>query len=496
MAGPVSVAVDWARDGSFATLPYDDVTDRVRGAVTATFGRDQSTALQPVVAGRGSFDLDNSDRLYSPRNASSGLYGKLKPARPVLVTRAVSGTTYTIIRAHTDDTPINPDLDSKRVTLNLIDSLGDFRNVNVTTVLYQGLRSGDAVNKVLDAAGWTGGRDIDPGASMFPWWWVDGKDAFTALQEILASEGPPAMLSVGTSGEIVFRDREHRLVRAASKTPQATMRGDGVVEPVMGRGFQYNDAWQNVVNSPQFNISERSPGAVQTAVWTSDEIVNIDPSQSYVVVLSTSDPFFNATTPVAGTDYQVVSGSVTGVSLSRTSGGSTSITFTAGGSGAQINGVQLRAQSVPVVRTYQITASASAQSTANVPQSITDYGQRGMASGTEPIWCTRFDGQAIADLMVLQRAQPLPLLTVRFIASDLQTSRLAAVLALDLSDRVTVVEPETQVNGDYFVESISHTIEGIHSHEVVLGLEAVPPTPTSVFIIGTSVLNGADVLGY
>lgn len=489
MAGPLPyVYVDWAKNGTF-TNAGDNVSDLVRGGITASFGRDQSTALSAVVGGRGGFDLDNADRRFSPRNTTGPLYGNLKPARPVLVQRVVGATTYTIFYGHTDDSPIDPDVAARTVALNLVDTLADFRGVPIATPLYRGITSGQAVGYVLDAAGWTGGRDLDGGSSLFPFWWVDGTDAFTALQEILASEGPPALLTIDATGAVVFRDRQHRLVRAGSLTSQATFRGDGATEPVMGTGFQYSDAWANVVNSVSFSIEERKRDRLASTVWDAgDEILTIGASQSAVVVLSTTDPFLSGVTPVAGTDYTVLAGSITSTALSRTSGASTSITFTAGAGGATIKGIMFRAVSVPVSRTYRFLSSDSG--------SITDYGQKSVPSGQEPIWCTRQDAQAIADLLVLQRKQPLPVLTVRFICGDAQTTRLAAVLALDLSDRVTVIEPETQVNGAYFVESITHTISNVTEHEIVLGLEAVPASPTAAFILGTSILGGTNPLGY
>jgi hypothetical protein len=491
VAGPLYVKVDWNRDGDFAD-PLEDVTGDVRGGITATYGRDSGSALSPVVSGAGGFDLDNTLRRYSPRNAASPLFGKLKPARPVLITRDVTvGTTttnYTIFRGHTSDQPLNPDVESQLVSLSLVDYLADFGGTTISTPLYQGIRTGDAIGYILDAAGWTGGRDIDTGATTISWWWEDGTDALQALQRVLASEGPPAMLSVGVGGEIIFRDREHRLTRAASKTSQATMKGtEGAAEPVMGRGFKYNDGWTNVINSVQITVNERQPKSVGV-VWQTDDVIYVGASSSTVVVLQASDPFTSAVAPVQDIDYSVVTGSVTSATLSRTSGLSTSITYTAGAGGASINGIQLRAISVPVVRTYQVTSSDSA--------SITDYGQRGIPANSDIVWVSRYDAQGIADLLVLQRKQPLTQLTVRFNASDLQQSRLNKVLSLDLSDRVTVVEPETQVSGDFFVESIAHTISGVHEHEVILSLEAVPSSPTGVFIIGTSTLNGADPLGY
>jgi hypothetical protein len=198
MAGPVFALVDWGKVGTFVAAG-DDVSDRLRGAMSCRYGRDASTP-STIAAGTGAFDLDNTSRDYSPLNGSSPLFGKLKPARPVLVQRTVSATTYTLFRGHTSDNPIDPDTDAKRVTLNLIDGLADFQDVTLSTPLYQGLRSGDAVNAILDAVGWTGGRDIDAGASVFPWWWEDGTSAYDALQKVVASEGPPALLAMGISG--------------------------------------------------------------------------------------------------------------------------------------------------------------------------------------------------------------------------------------------------------------------------------------------------------
>jgi hypothetical protein len=207
----------------------DDVSALVRprtSPISAEYGRDQSTALAPTVAGRASVTLDNRDRRFSPRNATSPLYGKVKPARPVRITRDVAGSVYTLFRGHTDDSPINPDLDSRTVAFSLVDSLADFRGQNITTGLYQGVRTGDAINLILDAFGWPADlRDVDAGATFIRWWWEDNTDALTALDKIVRSEGPPAILTVSADGSIVFRDRHHRLIRSASTSSQQTWRG-------------------------------------------------------------------------------------------------------------------------------------------------------------------------------------------------------------------------------------------------------------------------------
>jgi hypothetical protein len=493
MAGPVFALVDWGKVGTFVAAG-DDVSDRLRGAMSCQYGRPAGSP-SVIAAGVGSFDLDNTSRDYSPANGASPLFGNLKPARPVLLQRVVSATTYTLFRGHTSDTPIDPDTDTKRVTLNLIDGLADFQDVTITTGVSQGIRSGTAIGLILDAAGWTGGRDIDGGASVFPLWWEDGTDAYSALQKVVASEGPPALLAMGVSGEIIFRDRHHRLTRAASTTVQASFNGGASTstEPVM-QGMTYSGNWSSVVNNVQLSVDERvAARRGYLAVWQTDEVIDIGASASYVVIVQASDPFLGALAPVANVDYTLSAGSITGATLSRTSGQSTSITLTAGGGGATLQGLQLRALSAPVVRTTQITSSDSA--------SILDYGAKGIPSGLEPVWCNRYDAKSIADLWVVTRKQPPVLVTARFVCHDSQTTKLAALLSLDLSDRVAITEAETVLAGSaFYVESIGHVVgdndQGYLQHTIEITCEAVPAAPGAPFILGTSTLNGATTLAY
>src|SRR4249919_671650 len=302
----LKVEIDWNRDLDYSDIS-ENVTEFVRARnnpISLDYGRDQSTALAPTIAGRGSLVLDNDDRRFSPRNTSSPIYGYVKPARPVRITRTLptSGTTYTLFVGHTDDSPINPDVTSKQVSLSLVDSLADFRGLNITTPLYQGIRTGQAIGYILDACGWSAPlRDLDAGATVIPFWWEDGTDALDALGKVLRSEGPPAMLTVGSSGEIVFKDRHHRLLDAASLTSQATFRADGMIEPVMNIPFDYDEAWKNIINTGLISVDVRTPNALDV-VWTIDSPIGFTASETKTFIAQTTDPFYNAVTPLSGTD--------------------------------------------------------------------------------------------------------------------------------------------------------------------------------------------------
>lgn len=499
---PFTVLVDWNRDGDYGDTG-DNVTSLVRRAaapVSVEYGRDQSTALAPTVSGRGSFTLDNVDKRFSPRNTSSPLFGNIKPARPVKITRTlvaaedpyadeytdfygVSETTEKVLFiGHTDDSPINPDVDAKTVSLSLVDSLADFRGQTISTALYGGLRTGEAIDIILDECGWTGSRDLDTGATVIPWWWEDGTDALDALEKLVRCEGPPALLTIGVDGGIVFKDRHHRLVDTGSITSQDTWNSvPGLGEPIMLRpGFTYDEAWRNIINTGLTSVDVRTPAKLD-AVWTLDSPLGFTASQTQTFIAATSDPFMNAVAPAVNTDYTIISGSISSITLSRTSGASTTITVTAGGGGAQISSLQLRAQLVQTVYTMQVAASDAG--------SIADYGSRSFP-GDLP-FCNQYDAQAVLDTAVELRSEPLPVINTKFMIGGFNTTRAAATLSRDLSDRVTVVEPETVLNDDFYIESIAHDFTGQHDHTITFGLEAVPPagavTAANVFLIGSAV---------
>lgn len=469
----MSVQIDWDKDGFSGVL--DDVYPYNRGVLTCDYGRDQSTALAPITSGRGQLTLDNTTRRFTPRNTSGPLYGKLVPGRPVVIRRSITTTvtnTYTIFAARTDDAPLNPDPNAKFLQLSLVDSIADFRGVTLSTAVSKGIRTGDAVNLILDEVGWTGGRDIDPGGTFMPWWWVENVDALTALQDLVAAEGSPAILTVGSSGEIVFRDRHHRLTRAASLTSQATWRGVERVEPMMTTGFTIDEAWRNVINACNVQVDERAPATAGDVVWASTDQFVISDGETVELQAATSDPFTDAATP----DVTVASGVVTAF-LTRNSGASTTIRLTATGGPAVVTNVSLRATLIPVLKSRRLFASH--------PTSAAAYGKRGYPA--QLAWGTAANVQDLINLAVAMRNQPLPIVSARFqVGSTGPAARANAVLARNIGDRVTIIESETGLSNDFYIESISHQINGEQDHVVTFGCEMAPAVETSLFRFDTA----------
>ena len=458
--------IDWDRDGDFTTL-FDDVTKRVRSRIDAVhleYGRALATALAPITAGQGAFTLDNRSKDYSPRNSLSPIYGKMKPARPVLITRTNGANEYTLFRGHTDDQPINPNLDNKTVQLSLVDALADLRGQTITTGVYQGIRTGEAISAVLDACGWSAlDRDIDPGATIIPFWWVENGDALQAIEEIVQSEGPPALVTMSPTNKIVYKDRHHRLHDAKSLVSQATFRGSpNRVLPYLSTPFTYDEAWSHIINSAINNIDVRQPQTL-APVFTSELKISLSANQSTLISVASDSPFINAVVPVAVTDYQLISGSVT-VSLFRDSGQSTTIKLQAGGSGCVVENIQLRAQPITVVSTIQVSALDQA--------SVNDFGPRSFP--TELPWCSPADAEAVLQVAVALRAQPLPIVHASFVCSKIYPAIVDKILSLGLSDRVTLYEDDTALSAtDFFIESIEHDFTDELDHRVTFGLEMV-----------------------
>ena len=483
--GGIRIEVDWNKNGFLVPLPgertygtvygtsygsgpssdyLNDVTSRVRpnaSPVSVEYGRDQTTALSPTVAGRGGFVLDNRDKRYSPRNVGSPLYGYMKPARPVRITRQIGSTIYQLFHGHTDDSPINPDIDARTVSLSLMDPLADCRARTISTPLYRDIRTGEAINYILDELGFEGGRDIDIGGTTIPWWWEDNANALDALEKVVRSEGPPALLSVGLGGSIVFRDRHHRILRPQSATSQDVWHASGPAEPIMAKGFTYDEAWSQIINTGTASVEVRT---VQdpTQIWQSSDTITLAPNEQKLITAAASDPFVNASDPEEGTDYTLMAGSVT-ARLLTTSGLTTTVVLTAGSSGATVTGLQLRAQAVSVAYTQQVSYTDG--------QSVVDYGARSYP-GDLP-WCGVEDAKAVLQLAVAMRAQSLPILSVRFVIGN-NFDRCRAILERDIGDRVTVVEPQTSLNTDFYIESIKHEFTGEFDHTVTFGLEMVP----------------------
>jgi hypothetical protein len=484
MPATYAVRVDWNGDGDF-TDTGEDITRRVRASeeVSASYGRETSRSLSPTAPGQASLAVDNRSRDYSPDNAGSPLAGTVGPGRAVQIVGTLSGTDYTLFRGIIDGFEIDPAKTARKLSLSLVDGLHATVGVRVSTPVYAGVTTGQAIHLVLDAIGWpAAARDIDTGATVIPYWWGESSDAWAAIGDLVASEGPPAFVSIDASGNFVFRGRHHRLTRAASLTSQATFRDSGA-EPRFAEPFRYDAGWSAVINSVTFSVDVRQPAAGLEVVWSTDTAFAIADTETVYITASSADPFVSAITPVQDVDYVLASGAVT-ITLFRNSGATTTIAVRAIGGPAVVTGMALRATPLQVARTVQVHAEEA--------QSIATYGRRSDPSIDAP-WAGVWDAIAIGDVILGARAQRLP--TVTLTLKGANDTRLLQQLGRDLSDRVTIVEAETATSGDFFVEQIGHSLLWTQRLlTTTFACERAATLPAGVMVLDMGTL-GAGTLG-
>lgn len=437
----------------------DDVSARLRReGIAISYGRDQARSLAPIAPGEVDFELDNQDRHLSPDNTASPISGTVLPARPVRFRADYGGKKIVLYRGHLDDFDVLPDRDNRSVKLSCLDVLANLKETKVSTELFQGVRTGEAIGHLLDAIGWpTEKRDLDLGATHIRWWWVEDEDAWEALEQLVNSEGPPAYCFADVNGNFTFKDRHHRITDANALTLQQTFRDIGD-EPLFSAPLVYDLGWRDVVNHVAIDVDERDPLAKRETVWENDQIINLSANQTTVIQAVTDDPFFD----VADLIYTLRSGSVS-VLVSPSSAQSAEITITAGSGGASVSDLQLSAYSVEVRRTIKVIKE-------DVASQKRGYGLRSLPY--EAPWAGVHDAAAIGDLILAYRAERLPVVSMR-VVNGTQPRRVEQ-LNRDLSDRVHVIEAETAQDHDFFIERIEHTVsEAGKFHETTFGLERV-----------------------
>lgn len=440
------------------------ITVGTRYAVALYFDRSEGTAANPTM---WLFDLDAGT--YTELTVGSGLTENTSPTSTVSTDGAHNLTIGS-------DSIASRTFDGRIGVVRLFGDLG-------TTTYWT------PVLKIAFSRAMTAPRHIDDGLTTMGWWWLDNEDAFTALDTLKNTEGPGAALYEDGTGAIVFKNRHARATESRSTVVQTTFdSGVGATEPALGMPFSYDPGIKDVVNSCQVEVKRREAQTL-AVVWTLGEDITLGANETrqYIARQSSGDPFTAAVAPNAGAgDYTVLSGSVSSVTLDRTSGAQVTITIVAGASGAVLTGFQMRAQSVDVVNTAVRTNVLDASTSQD------DYGVVEYRLNVRP----EIDfnvAQDFCDAVVgyFQNGRPV---TTAVVEGSVATARMTAALSRDVSDRVHVTVG-SDIDADMFVEHIKHEVFAGGRHVTTFGLENAGDV-AAYFILDTSELDSADVLAF
>lgn len=446
---------------------YEDISCYVLNQpINFRYGRDQARSLASISPGDVEFELNNEDAIFSPDNPGSVLFGYLAPGKPMLMRATYNNQTVNLFHGFVDNYTLHPDKGDQYVTMTCMDVLQYLANATMDTELYPSIQTGEAISVILDSVNWPEEkRDIDQGATTVRWWCEEGSTGLEAVQALVESEGLPSIAYVDAFGNFVFRSRHHRFLQTASKSIQAFIRSDKEFdEPNFSGPVTYDIGWKDIINQIKVDIDELVARELDE-VWSEDDLISITAGETYTVNVKTGDAFFNAVLPTVEDEDIVLktgSGSLASVNMTRTSGKSTTLTLTAGASAVLIKRLRLRANSVDVGRTKKIIKEDST--------SITTYGPQSEGVNKFP-WVNVNDMDAIADIILGQRAERLPVVYINL--NHGHPIRLSHILNRKLSDRIHLQEMlQTFMNDDYFIEVLEHEIKNSGTeHTLTLGCE-------------------------
>lgn len=313
--------LDW--DESFEDV--SSAVDPVRTQVLVERGKDQARALAPPMVGKLDFILVNESRDYSAENSGSPVFGMVEPGKKVrieigaasnqtLITEpgeeplTTEGNEEIILEqsvsqpfatGRTESFEDHSDYGDENVIVGCFGNLGFLKDRFGSSPVYQDIRTDEAINYLLDAAGWPAeDRVLQEGQTTLTWWWwPEGQDALTALLEIFFSEGPGASLYEDPSGNLVFESRYARLTQARSTTSQITLEATGAAGYI-SRGAKYDPRRKDVINQVNFTIREREV-QLEQIIWELNTPFALSPGETRKFKVKSSDgsPFKDAVTP-------------------------------------------------------------------------------------------------------------------------------------------------------------------------------------------------------
>lgn len=390
----------------------------------------------------------------------------------VTSTPADSAKTYTVHAGILDDFSVDPNATARTFSGKTLDASGRPASATISTPVYSGIRTGTAIGVVLDQIGWTGGRVLDPGATVISWWWEEGTDPADAITKLVESEGPPAVAYV-KGGIFYFRDRHYRIRNATSQTSRGIVShivpagsGPGVDYKIEKGSFTYDHGLKTIVNTVNFSVDLRRP-AIAQEVWSQTDPMAMSAGDVQVIFAEPSDPVINAIAPNTNDgSLDVFSGSFT-TSIDRTSGAKIAITVTCTGTGI-INKISLVGSPIQVARTVKVQSSDAA--------SVAKFGTAVWPNDAP--WANQYDAQAIADKIVATYADYRP--HISFTLVGINDRYESFMLGLDVGDRITVRNDTLGLNRDFHVEKLDHSISRLTIHRLTVSCILVEPTQPAV----------------
>ncbi len=416
----LTVKVDWAVDGSFATAG-DDITSEVREVV---WNRGVGRVFQGGSAGGGAtIIVNNPSHKYDVDNAGSSLAGKLLPGRPVWITATYSSVTYPIFGGYLDEIVPLPGM-ARTAQLICVDAFDRYRRSDVSVAPLTSRSIKDFRGAILDALGETAGRRaLDEEMDIVPLSYADATDALAVLEDLNLASGSRHFIRPGSTDanwyQYVSRNRNAKLVAAADESIADDSHGMS--------GYKMTP--ENVINHQRADGSPVYLPLPTVTVWTHPDLpISIKAGTSRTVLAEFPDLVVGA----------AVSSTTTGSpTIDLTSYGRTAkLVITAGGSDAIIKALTVvgRLASVPDVVKAVSEDSASR----------TTYGRRTGGSISSAYLASTALAQGVADHLVWRFKDP------KRRPDLMRRNRFPSILAREIGDTIAYTEATLSVSARRF----------------------------------------------
>lgn len=511
-----TIQIDWNNDGDFSDA-NEDISEYVIEAVWSTgYAKPYDHAAAP---GWLKLTLDNTDRRFSPENASSPLYSSLKPMRYVRIQATYNSTTHTLFYGYL--WRIEPEAgqrDDRQAIVHCIDAVALLEHYPLEIELLEDKRSDEVLDTIIQRVAWPPAlsgywvlgieghmelgqttrlsgasvyKSFETGRETFAYagdtWYPENTTALEAIRQTCASEY--GRFHFTRAGKARFLDR-HWVQK--THTVAATF-NDDVVELIYRKG---TDALHNEI---VVHMNPRVEGTAGSVLWSNegDPVRLAANSQRTIRAVFVDDGgrrhgASTLITPVASTDYIANSAkdgsgetlindarlSVVSVEAKATGA---AITFQWGqvdGAGTEALGpvyltkLQLRGTPLKAFDPNEIAASDA--------ESITRYQRRrrivDAALLNDPV-----TGYAMARYLLMLHKDPVTSVEQITLCGD---AHLADILTRTLFDVVKITETQTALsNEEHFIIAEHHKLNGTR-HTCTWRLEALPPFKS--WLLGTS----------
>lgn len=498
--------IDWNGDGDFLDAGEDVTSDLLSASVVRGF---VSPLARIARVGSARFVLKNLDKTYSPPLNSDVL-----PRREVRYTMTYDATEETLFEGYIDeiDASDRPETGMKTVTISCVDAMDLLVRFEGDIALDQNVYADDLISSIVSAVYTPAGTDYDEGINVFPFaadrWSGElaeptGQGPSSIIQNVKASQkildactADWGRFFIAKNGYPTYRNRH------------ATIFDDSTELTINNTqsGIQYRKSSQPIINYVAVDCYPRKAGETYEVLGALDQTHApiLEDGEDLTLDIRFRDPAnnairlggFNIVALVAGEDY-ICTPDETGegddesgdVSTSRTDYGRHSeITLTNGaGHPLWLQKLQVRGYAV---RSYESVTMVGEDST-----SQTAYGKRVLRISAN-LMSNPIHAKNLADYLVMIRKDPLDEIPGVTFWANINATLLEAARDLELLDRVALDEDQTGIDDSFYVYSIRHDIRQWHEHYVTLGLAAPYDYGQDPFTIGTSELDGPDILAY